>query len=212
MYCLRPRKAEPLVDTLDEELRRADPAVGLRRDDATAIITAMASELPSQPAWKGRWWKNRRITVPIGVVSVLALTGAAIAAPLVLAVGEPDNWVEIDARIPITYETDSGVSVSCVYGLYVTSATSRTAEDERLGEFLAKADWTGIGQEIYDYAIENPITPQEGEVWSNDSPEVRDAISFKLAVTPVITDHVPAHLLSNGSGWSSTDTCTGPFR
>lgn len=212
MYCLRPRKAEPLVDTLDEELRRADPAAGLRRDDATALITAMASGLPSQPAWKGRWWKNWRITVPIGVVSVLALTGAAIAAPLVLAVGEPDNWVEIDARIPITYETDSGVSVSCVYGLYVTSAAGRTAEDERLGEFLAKADWTGIGQEIYDYAIANPVTPQEGEVWSNDSPEVRDAISFKLAVTPVITDHVPADLLSNGSGWSSTDTCTGPFR
>ncbi len=200
-----------MVDTLDdEELRQGDPVVGLRHDEATSLITAMVGELQAGHLPTTRWWKNWKVTVPVGVVGVLALTGAAIAAPLVL--GVDGQWVDIDARIPITYETESGVSVSCVYGLYVSSAAGRTAEDDRLGEFLADADWTGIGQEIYDYAIANPVTPQEGEVWNNDSPEVRDAISFKLAVTPVITAHVPAELLNSGSGWSSTDTCTGPFR
>lgn len=198
------------MDTLDEELRQADPVTRLRRDDVTLIIASMANALPNQSSRKTQWWKNWRIAVPVAAVSVLAITGAAIAAPLLL--GVDGEWVDVDARIPITYETESGVSVSCVYGLYVTSAAGRTAEDERLGEFLADADWAGIGQEIYDYAIANPITPQAGEVWTNDSPEVRDAISFKLAVTPVITDHVPAELLAHGSGWGSTDTCTGPFR
>ena len=201
------------MGTLDEELREADPAARLRRDEATAIMNAMAREIPSQPAaapTRRWWWKSWKIAVPVGAAAILALTGAAIATPLVLAVGEPDNWVELDARIPITYETESGVSVSCMYGAYVRSGNDRTVEDERVAEFLAEENWTGVGQEVYDYAIAHPVTPKADEVWTNDSPEVRDTISFKLALASVITARLPPEM--QGAGLASTDTCNGPFR
>lgn len=198
------------MDTLDEELRQADPVIRLRREETATLVAAMADMLHAQPLSKTRWWKNWRIAVPVAAVGVMALTGAAVVAPLLL--GDESGWVDLDARIPITYTTDSGVTVSCMYGLHVSSAAGRTAEDERLAEILASEDWTGIGQEIYDHAIANPIAPQEGEVWERDNPEVRDAISFKLAFTPVVSARLPADLRDAESGWSTTDTCTGPFR
>lgn len=199
------------MNTLDDHLRHADPALRLRRDVTDALLEDIADRLPAQKTRaRRRWWRDWRIALPIGVVSVVALSGAAIVAPLVLGVN--GEWVELDARIPITYQTNSGVSVTCEYGLYVSSENGRTADDERLAAFFAREDWTTIGQEIYDFAIANPVEPREGEVWTNDSPETRDAISFKLAFYPVIQSRLPADLRGNGSGWSSTDTCTGPYR
>lgn len=196
------------MEALDEELRQADPAARLQRERATSLIMAMAIELPSQPARKRPWWKHWRITLPVGVVGVLALTGATLAVPFVL--GIDGESVDIDARIPIAYVTGSGVSVDCIYGVFVSSQSGRTEEDERVAEFLADEDWSGIGQEVYDYAIAHPRTPQAGEVWNDDSAELRDAVSFKLAMTAVITAHLPPEM--QGAGWASTDTCTGPFR
>jgi len=167
----------------------------------------MTARLLREAVRRRPWWKNWKVMLPIGVVGVLALTGAGVAAaPLILADG-----VELDARIPITYVTESGVTVNCVYGLIRNGENGRTAERERAAEFLANEDWSGVGQEIYDFAIAHPVTPQEGEVWTNDTPDVRDAISFKLAVIPVISSHLPADLREAGSQLASTDTCTGPF-
>lgn len=199
------------MDTLDEQLRAADPAARILPDETVPLIAAMTRQLPREAVRRRPWWKNWKVTLPIGVVGLLAVTGAGLAAPLILAVGEPDNVVELDARIPITYVTDSGVTVNCVYGVYLNGPDGRSAEHERAAEFLANEDWTGVGQEIYDFALAHPVTPQEGEVWTNDTPEVRDAISFKLAVIPVISSHLPPDLREAGSQLSSTDTCTGPF-
>jgi hypothetical protein len=199
------------LDTLDEQLRAADPAARMRPAETVPLIAAMTTQLPREAASRRPWWKNWKVTLPIGVVGIFALTGAGIAAPLILAVGEPENLVAIDARIPITYVTESGVTVNCVYGVYLNGPNGRTAEHERAAEFLANENWTGVGQEIYDFALAHPRAPQEGEVWTNDTPEVRDAISFKLAVIPVISSHLPADLREAGSQLASTDTCTGPF-
>lgn len=196
------------MDVLDEELRQADPAVQLRRDDAASIIMAMAGELPSQKVPRPRWWRDWKIMVPVGVGAALALTGSAILAPLLI--GVDGEWVDLDARIPIVYETETGLSVSCEYGVYVSSGDSRTAADQRAAEILASEDWTGVGQDVYDSAIANPHTPQQGEVWTNDTPELRDGIAFKLALTRVVTSRLPHDLQS--VGMRSTDTCTGPFR
>jgi hypothetical protein len=206
-----PREAG-VLGTLDEQLRAADPAARIRPDETVPLIAAMTAQLSREPVRRRSWWQNWKVTLPIGFVGVLAVTGAGIAAPLILAVGEPGNEVELDARIPITYMTESGVTVNCVYGVYLTGGSGRTVDSERAAEFLANEDWTGVGQEIYDFAIAHPVTPQEGEVWTNDTPEVRDAISFKLAVVPVISSHLPAELREVGSQLASTDTCTGPFR
>ena len=169
---------------------------------------AMAGELPSQKVPRPRWWRDWKIMVPVGVGAALALTGSAILAPLLI--GVDGEWVDLDARIPIVYETETGLSVSCEYGVYVSSGDSRTAADQRAAEILASEDWTGVGQDVYDSAIANPHTPQQGEVWTNDTPELRDGIAFKLALTRVVTSRLPHDLQS--VGMRSTDTCTGPFR
>lgn len=196
------------MDTLDNELNEADPAARLREDVVTPLISTMARALPSQAVHRRRWWRNWRITGPVGVVGVLALTGGAIAVPFVL--GVEGEWVDMDASIPIEYVTESGVAVSCKLGVYVRSDNGRTAEDDQAAKFLAEEDWTGIGQEVYDHAIANPVSPQEGEVWTDDTPELRDGVSFKLALTTVVISHLPPEM--QGTGLASTDTCTGPFR
>ena len=200
------------MDNLDERLRAADQAARIRPDVAAALIADMTEQLPREAVRRRPWWMNWKVTLPIGVVGLLAVTGAAVAAPLILAVGEPYKIVELDARIPITYVTESGTTVDCVYGIYLNGHGGRTAQQERAAGFLANEDWTGLGQEIYDFAIAHPSLPKEGEVWTNDTPGVRDAISFKLAVIPVISSRLPADLRAVGSQFVSTDTCTGPFR
>lgn len=206
-YCLR-SEGRFVVDMLDNDLKEADPAARLREDEVAPLILTIARALPSQAAQRRRWWKNWRITVPVGMVGVLALTGGAIAVPFIL--GDESGWVDMDASIPIEYVTESGVAVSCKLGVHVRSDNGRTAEDDRVAKFLAEEDWTGIGQEVYDHAIANPVSPQEGEVWTDDTPELRDGVSFKLALTTVVMSHLPP--VMQGTGFASTDTCTGPFR
>jgi hypothetical protein len=201
-----------VLDSLDEQLRAADPAARMRPDETVPLIAAMTAQLPREAVRRRPWWKNWKVTIPVGVVGLLAVTGAGLAAPLILAVGDPANVVELDARMPITYVTESGVTVNCVYGMYLNGESGRTPERERAAELLSNEDWTGVGQEIYDYAIAHPVTPQEGEVVTNDTPELRDGVSFRLAFVPVISSRLPADLREIGSEVGGTDTCTGPYR
>ncbi len=210
MYFTGPRERQAAVETLDEDLKGADPATRIPRGEAAVIIEAMASALSWESDRPRRWWSNWRITVPVGIVGALALTGAAAVMPLVLGVDGQE--VELDARIPIRYVTDSGVTVECVYGIYLGSPAGRTVEVERAADFLADYDWEGIGEEIYDWAMTHPVTPGENEVWEVDTPELRDQLSFRLAVSPVVLEKLPPDLRDAGIGFSSTDTCSGQLR
>lgn len=194
------------METLNDDLRRADPARHLRDDDLEEVLAR--ADIPADGEPRRVWWKKRRIAIPLFVWAAAALTGGAIVTPLVLGVG--DEWVDLDARIPVTYTTQSGISVSCEYGVYASSEDGRTPEAERVGEILATADWTGFGQEVYDHSLAHPIVPREGDVWTNDTPETRDTISFKLALTAVVTSRIPLEL--RAVGIAGTDTCAGPFR
>ncbi|WP_148272775.1 hypothetical protein [Microbacterium testaceum] len=159
---------------------------------------------PSRP-------RRRRLVLPLTLAVIALSTGAALAAPIWLGVGEDATRVDPDAQIPITYTTLSGVKVDCVWAVRV-GEDQRSAADDRVARALAQTDWEGIGQEIYDYAIANPRGPQPGEVWTNDTPEVRDALAFRIAVTPIIERRLPAEIRALEPGWASTSTCTGPFR
>lgn len=197
------------MNSLDDRIKNADPAKGLSDANLSPEILAVweraQSTLPSRTL--GRRW---RIAIPLIAVALVS-TGAAVVAPAVLSVGEQNTVVEPDAQIPLSYRTSSGTEVSCIYRVYL-GGDVRTPDERNIGAVLADTDWTGVGQDIYDHAISNPRVPQEGEVWTNDSAETRDAISFKIAVVPMLERRLPADLRGAVGEWRSTDTCEGPFR
>lgn len=189
---------------LDDRMNNADPAKGLSDANLSPTVLAMwerAQSASPSPSRRRKW----RVAIPVIAVA-LVTTGAAVAVPRVLlSMGEPD------VQIPISYETASGTTVSCAYALYLGDDV-RTPEDEHVATVLAGTDWTGLGQDIHDYAVSNPRVPQDGEVWTSDSVEMRDAISFKLAVVPMIERRLPSDLQGVVEVWRMSDTCIGPFR
>ena len=131
-------------ESMQSELASADPAAG--GDDAKlyALIRqlntgAREASLTTSPT-PTPWWKRRRAMIPLGMAGVLALTGAAVLVPLGLWVN--DTKVELDAEIPIIYTTDTGVDVSCRFGIYFGDPANRTAADEQLADFVGiDPDW-----------------------------------------------------------------------
>lgn len=199
-----------MIDQLHADLRSADPAAG---SDVAAVSLAVrqmasgarrtaASETPApRPGWK-----RPRVIFPLGIAGVVMLTGAAVLIPLTLAIN--GTSVDLDSEIPIAYTTDTGVEVSCRYGLYFGDPAERTAADERLAAFVAKHDWAGIGQRIYDEAIANPFVPGPNDDWEVDNQEIRDQFSFTNA-TRLVWSEIPATLLDDGQSTGATTDCTG---
>lgn len=195
------------MTSLDDRMKNADPARGLNDADLTPqVLAKWARVQATSPSRRGKW----RVTIPV-IAIALATTGAAVVAPTVLGVGEQNNKVEPDVQIPIRYETSSGAEVSCSYALYL-GGDVRTSRDADVATIVAGTDWTGLGQDIYDFAVSSPHTPQEDGTWTNDSAETRQAISFKLSVVPMIEKRLPSDLQGVVEEWRMTDTCEGPFR
>ncbi|WP_322410656.1 hypothetical protein [Microbacterium invictum] len=199
------------MTSVDDRLSDSDPARELSDAALSPQVLAMWERAQSSPpvrSHRRRW----RIAIPVIVVGLVA-TGAAIAFPIptTMNIGEQGTIVEPDARIPINYTTLTGTEVSCQYLVYLGDDV-RTTRDSEVAAILGETDWTGIGQDIYDYAINNPRGPVDGEVWTNDSPEMRDTHSFILAVQPMFEGRLPADMQGDVGTWRMTSTCEGPYR
>lgn len=199
-------------ETLLDELAAADPAVeGVEDEERVADIVRRMSVAARQTAIKeapsrGPWWRRRRAMIPLGIAGVVALTGAAVAFPLTIGVN--GKTATLDVVIPITYTTDTGMEVSCSYGIYFGDPATRNDADERLAVFAQEHDWSGIGQRIYDEAIANPFVPGPDDDWEDDSPEIRDSFSFHRA-TELIWSEIPAELRPEYHFAARAMDCTG---
>lgn len=197
-------------EQVQSDLAAADPVTG--GDDAMLhdlvhrlaadAQTAAAAGIVSRPPW----WRRRRAIIPLGLGVLAVATGAAVLIPLQLSVN--DTPVELDVEFPIVYTTDTGIEVSCRYGLYFGNAVDRSAADERLADFVSSHDWTGIGQRIYDEAIASPFVPGPEDDWEVDTPELRDQSSF-IHATELIWAEIPDELLHDEWPSGSTMDCTG---
>jgi len=199
------------MTSLDDRLKDTDPARELSDAALSPLVIAMWERAQSSPPARSprkRW----RITIPV-IVLALVSTGAAIAFPIptTMSIGEQGTIVEPDARIPINYTTTSGREVTCQYLVYLGDDVRTTRESE-VAAILGETDWTSVGQDIYDYAINNARGPVDGELWTNDSPEINDAHSFILAVQPVVEGRLPADMQGDVDTWRMTSTCEGPYR
>ena len=197
-------------EKLKSDLASADPVAG--GEDATlhGLVQRMARDAQAAAATgtagRSSWWKRPRAMVPMGLVALVAVTGAAVLIPLQLGIN--GTHVELDAEIPIVYTTDTGVEVSCRFGIYFGDPADRSPADERLASFMNEHDWTGIGQRIYDEAIADPFVPGPNDEWEVDTPELRDQSSFFRA-TEVIWEEIPDNLMHDGWSSGSTMDCKG---
>lgn len=202
-------------ETLHSELASADPAACIddaTRDDLVRRLSAdVRREALAAPATVMPWWKRRRAIIPLGIAGVAALTGAAVLVPLGLAINGTE--VDLDAEIPINYTTDTGVAVSCRYGIYFGNPATRGPADEQLAAFVEDHDWTGIGQRVYDDAMANPFVPGPNDDWEVDTQEIRDDFSFFTALNRVIWDEIPVALREHdGQEAGAASDCTGTLR
>ncbi len=201
-------------ETLQSELASADPAAGGEDAKLRALIHRLSTDAREAsfagPVARVPWWKRRRAVIPLGIAGVVALTGAVVLVPLGLGVN--GIQVDLDAEVPIIYTTDTGVDVTCRWGIYFGDPVNRSAADERLAEFVQNHDWTGIGQRIYEEAIANPFVPGPNDDWEVDNQELRDNFSFNNALSLVIWDEIPASLMEQDQSAGATSDCTGKLR
>lgn len=205
------RNGATMSKILMSEIEAADPvreSEDPRRRELVRRLSVHAQR-SSLAVKRAPWWKRRRTIIPVGIAGALALTGAAVLAPLNLAVN--GTQVSFDMEIPIIYTTDTGVDVSCRLGLYFGDPLARTPADEKLAEFVKSHDWSGIGQRVYREAMSNPFIPGPDDDIQNDSQEVRDGFSFHRA-TDLIWEEIPAELRQDGQSGGGTSDCTGVLR
>ncbi|WP_091492543.1 hypothetical protein [Microbacterium pygmaeum] len=141
---------------------------------------------------------------------MVALTGAAVVIPL-NQFGIDGMLVDADALIPITYTTDTGIEVSCRYGVYYGDPADRTESDKQLATFVANHDWTDIGQGVYEHAIANPFVPGRDGGLDVDTQQRRDEMSLSIAIAHEIEEAIPDHLRDDREGLieSSVTDCQG---
>ena len=193
---------------ISDELAAADPATP--SDPKVRELVASMSAGAEREIRSNRrpFWRRRRVIIPTLVVGALTLAGAAVVVPLSLWV----NGTQVDVvNIPINYTTDTGVQVSCRYGIYFGDPANRTEADEDLTEFVENHDWDGIGQRIYDEAMANPFVPGPNDDWEVDNQELRDNFSFNRALSVIWTE-IPEELQKSAQSAGGTTDCKGQLR
>ncbi|MGM7670286.1 hypothetical protein [Microbacterium sp. A93] len=199
-------------EQLQSDLVSADPISDIEDATLSVLVQQMARAARKSGTTDSvisPWWKRRRAFIPLTIAGVVALTGAAVLIPLSLGVNGTN--VELDAEIPIVYTTDTGVSVTCRYGIYFGEPAERTDADEQLADFVKNHDWTGIGQRIYEEAVANPFVPGPNDDWEVDTQELRDIASFNQA-TDLIWEEIPKKLAQEVQSSSGTMDCKGQLR
>lgn len=201
-------------DSLPSELAAADPMSGAEDAHLHALVrrtalAARAEAIAASPT-TAPWWKRRRTMVSFGIAGIVALTGGALVLPL-SQFGIDGTWVDADAIIPIKYTTDTGVDVSCRYALYFGDPEDRTPSDRQTAAFVADHDWTGIGQEMYEYAIAHPFVPGRDGGLQVDTQQARDGMSLSIAIGHHIEAAIPFQLRDERDEYmpSSVTDCQG---
>ena len=106
--------------------------------DALVAETRVAAGSRRLPRRRKALW-----LVPGSILAVGALTAGAVAV---------DGLTRIETPIPVSYVTDTGVTVSCTATIESSYFSPRFTE---VSTYYGNADFTtsGLGQRIYEYAL-----------------------------------------------------------
>jgi hypothetical protein len=204
-------KGQAVNEQTISDLESADP-VGADDDRLRELIGRMAIAARAEAKREGAqavvpWWKRHHALLPISIATMTIVTAGAILIPLDLSVSGVS--VEPDVEIPIVYTTDTGVDVSCRQQFFFGEPSNRNDDDAQIADFMSNHDWTGIGQQIYEEALANPIIP---EADGGTEPQF-DQASFSSAASRVIEAEIPASLRAawskEGTVYSTVTDCMG---
>lgn len=127
--------------TIDELLVRSAPAARGAEPSVSSELVSLVhgTRIAARRTRRRRWWA----LAPVALVPALAFTATAGQDPRMIP----------DLVIPIEYTTDTGVTVSC--SLEFFNGEIDYVETSFAGvDYLSAQDWTGIGQRIYERALE----------------------------------------------------------
>ena len=201
--------ANRIIDILEESGRTSlstDPRV-------RASLIALVADSRSTTAARTTRSRKGLLFVPIFAIGTLALTGGALLV---------DSSLTPDIHIPLTYTTVLGVTYTC--SIDIDGGTLFVADSTAGANYLRAQDWTGVGQRIYDRAVQlrgaeqtadadgNYLFPPPDshlvvptEVLAGGSP-----LTWVAAVHELTIQTVPAELVPSSdytSQWQSD--CTG---
>lgn len=171
--------------TIDELLTRSAPSSRISEPGIQVQLHNVVAQSRESARSKLRRTRFRWALAPVIVAPAIALATTA---------GTEARMVP-DFTIPVTYTTDTGRTLSCSIDLfngelgYVEVSTAAV-------DHLRAQDWTGIGQRIYDTAL--------------DYEAAGDWAPWSSAETELVQATVPEHLLTAATGGLGSDSdCTG---
>lgn len=199
-----------MSERLQSVIEDANHVRNERNESIDALVRQMATAAretndATSASRRMRWWRRRRIMLPLGITGALVLTGGAALIPLSIWIN--GTQVEPDISIPIEYTTDTGVPVACTYLIYY-NFEDRDEDNDRLNAFLQSHDWSGIGQRAYKEAISDPFVPGPEGSLQNDSQQARDRVSLGRGINRALLEEIPAELQGPLSRTDSTSAST----
>lgn len=191
--------------TLDELLARsAPPSVA---DDPGIAMQLRGVVSRSRSVARASRWRRRTLSIAVPVlvapVAVFGLTGGI------------DERLVPDSTIPISYTTDTGHTVQCSIDFY-NPEVLYVETDTQVEEFVSAQNWSGVGQRLYDLAVErlnanDPATWHPNEwpagVINQPTPEQRDQQAWVLALDLLIVEPISANTPAS-NGWGMSTDCT----
>jgi hypothetical protein len=212
------------LDELLESSARDDIDFEPLRVDVRQLSFAAAGEVARETPAARRFWSKRKIAFGAVGVLVVALSSAAVANNfdpngLFVCHGSQDSqYLDLGQcvqthmeTIPIYYETSTGKTVTCSIGISFDNQ-GRETNAESLTTFVRTHDWTGIGQRIYQEAIDHPFVPGPSDSFDPEPTQsTLDDFSFSQA-QHLIWDEIPVSLLPEGTSSGGTSNCNGELR
>jgi hypothetical protein len=179
-----------LADSRPERLS-SDPAIQLRLAELAAATKP--SRTRSVPLWK-----RKHVLLPAVAFVILATTAGGVVA----------QWAQnSDVAIPVSYTTDTGDTINCTFAITVSSGlrrdgshVSKDVNVSALRKFMQTNNWSGLGQQSYDRAIDSSWTPAGG---------MPGVALFNRAATEEISQQIPEALLGDGISWGAGSDCSG---
>ena len=168
---------------LDDKLTSMAAAVP---DAARAEVLRMAEQAMPRRVRRGRAPRSRW-ALPIFVGGAIVLTAGAGTATIAMS-----HWSGVEMSlgnvrnsepIPVIWTTDTGHSEEC--RVWLEFRNPEPGDQARLNEAVAKRDWSGLGQQLYDDAPALP-GPGDGEDRVSEAltPEIQ---AFTAEVFPGIS-------------------------
>jgi hypothetical protein len=155
------------------------------------------SEVAAGASRQRRRLRNAVIALPAAAFAGLALTAGAVGV---------DNTLTPDVTILVAYTTDGGRQVDCA--IYIEGGSLLDPGSTVIGDYLEKKDWSGVGQKMYDRAVQISEALSQSKSGPLSDAD-RDQWAWYTAEDQLTVRSVPSDMLVKGEHAVSISTCTG---